>query len=42
MAHRVIMRIDVLPTARQQFSKVSNQFGMTQVAVTSRLMEMDC
>ncbi len=39
MALRVIMRIEVLPPARQQFGKISNQFSMTQVAVTSRLIE---
>ena len=39
MAPRVIMRIDLLPAARQRFTKVADQFGMTQVAVNSRLLE---
>jgi hypothetical protein len=39
MARRVIMRIDVLPAARQRFTKAPDQFGMTQAAVNSRLLE---
>ncbi len=39
MALRVIVRIDLPPAARQRFTKVPDQFGMTQVAVNSRLLE---
>jgi hypothetical protein len=39
MKPRSIMRIDLRPTARERFTKVPDKFGMTQVAVTSRLME---
>jgi hypothetical protein len=39
MAPRVIMRIDLLPAARQKFTHVPEIFGMTQAAVNTRLVE---
>ena len=35
---RVILRIDVTPRAVQEHRKTTEDFGMTQVAVTSRLL----
>jgi hypothetical protein len=35
---RVILRIDVTPRAVQEHRRTTEDFGMTQVAVTSRLL----
>jgi len=39
---RVIMRIELLPQAKEHLSELSNRLGMTQVAMTSRLVEWVC
>jgi hypothetical protein len=38
MDKRVIMRVELSPAARETFTNVPTIFGMTQVAVTSRLL----
>jgi hypothetical protein len=39
---RAIMRIDLTPAAKEQFLKVAERQGMTQLAVTSRIVEWFC
>jgi hypothetical protein len=39
MASRIIVRLELTPAAKQGLEDVSHQRGMTQVAVTSRLLE---
>ena len=39
MARRIIMRIEVTPKARADVAKVTELFGMKQVAVMSRVIE---
>lgn len=39
---RVIMRIELLPQAREHLTALSNRLGMTQVAITSRLVDWLC
>ena len=39
MAQRYIMRIELKGTAKQKLSSLSEQHGMTQVAMMSRLIE---
>ena len=41
-SRRVIMRIELLPEAKEELAKFSNHTGMTQVAITSRLVEWFC
>ena len=36
------MRIELLPQAKEHLSELSNRLGMTQVAMTSRLVEWVC
>jgi hypothetical protein len=36
---RAIMRIDLTPNTKELFLKVADRQGMTQLAVTSRLVE---
>jgi hypothetical protein len=36
---RIIMRIELLPPAKSRLEKTSEQFGLKQVATTSRLIE---
>jgi hypothetical protein len=36
---RVIMRIELLPTAKSSLEKMCDRLGMTQVATTSRIVE---
>ncbi|MCC7145656.1 MAG: hypothetical protein IT443_04350 [Phycisphaeraceae bacterium] len=39
MAKRVIMRIELTPEAKDRLATISENRGMTQVSVTSRLVE---
>jgi hypothetical protein len=39
---RVIMRIELLPQAKNRLGDLCDQLGMTQVATTSRLIEWFC
>ncbi len=39
MPSRIILRLEVTPAAKQQLDKVCDLMGMTQVTVTSRLLE---
>jgi len=36
------MRIELLPQAREHLTALSNRLGMTQVAISSRLVEWLC
>jgi len=38
-SRRVIMRIELLEQAKQEFTGMSDRWGMTQVAISSRLIE---
>jgi len=39
MAKRHIMRIDLSAGGKKQFSELHNELGMTQLAMSSRLLE---
>ena len=39
---RAIMRIDLLPATKELFLEVAERQGMTQLAVTSRIVEWFC
>ena len=39
MAKRIIMRIELTPTAKDSVQDFADQAGMTQFAITSRLVE---
>jgi hypothetical protein len=39
MRKRVVMRLELTPTAKQTLASISQERGMTQVAVASRLVE---
>jgi hypothetical protein len=39
---RVIMRIELLPQAREHLTALSSRLGMTQVAIASRLVDWLC
>jgi len=39
LSRRVIMRIELLPQAKERFLDYGDALGMTQVAVSSRLVE---
>src|SRR6266480_4652629 len=39
MAPRIILRIELTPTAKEQLENVSDRLGMTQVAMLSRVIE---
>jgi methyl coenzyme M reductase beta subunit len=39
MAKRVIIRIEISPQAKNRVNELSRQNGMTQVAMTSRMIE---
>ena len=42
LERRVIMRIERLPQAKEQFTRYCQCSGITQVAVASRLLEWFC
>ena len=39
---RAIMRIDLTPASKELFAGISDRQGITQLAVTSRLVEWFC
>jgi hypothetical protein len=39
MARRIVVRIEVSPAAKDRLGELSHRHGMTQVALTSRLIE---
>jgi len=39
MASRIIVRIELTPTAKERLNELSDRAGMTQVAMLSRLVE---
>lgn len=39
MSQRIILRIELTPTAKEHLNQVSDTLGMTQVAMLSRLVE---
>jgi hypothetical protein len=41
-SRRVIMRIELLPEAKEELAIFSDRTGLTQVAITSRLVEWFC
>jgi hypothetical protein len=41
-SHRVIMRIELYPQAKDHLTDLCSRLGMTQVAATSRLVEWFC
>ena len=39
MASRIIVRLELIPPAKVELNGLSDEFGMTQVALISRVME---
>ena len=39
MAERIILRVELTPSAKESFNRVSDTLGMTQVAMLSRVIE---
>jgi len=39
MDHRIVVRLELTPNAKERLNEISHRSGMTQLAVSSRLME---
>ena len=39
MDHRIVVRLELTPGAKDRLNEISHRAGMTQLAVTSRLVE---
>jgi len=39
MDHRIVVRLELTPGAKERLNEISHRSGMTQLSVTSRLVE---